>query len=136
MYKNGDLETLVTASCSWPTIFPPVEYDGRLLADGGIANSVPTKWSLDGANNYVIAVKTGFEPQALNSPNLLAYLVQTIQIMGEKMERHQMEKADCMIEPLLHEWTQIDFDKGAEMVVRGEEACIQHIAQIKKDLHL
>ena len=90
LYTDGDLQTLVTASCSWPTIFPPIEYEGRMLADGGIANSVPVKWAIDGGKTYIIAVKTGFEPQGLPSPNMLAYLVQTIQIMGEKLERYQL----------------------------------------------
>ena len=136
LYTDGNLQNLVTASCSWPTIFPPVENEGRMLADGGIANSVPVKWAIDGGKNYIIAVKTGFEPQALNSPNMLDYLVQTIQIMGEKLERCQMIHADCAIEPLLHEWTQIDFNKGTEMIIRGVEAAEKIIPQLKKDLGL
>jgi NTE family protein len=38
---DGDLVTALRASLSAPGIFAPVERDGRLLVDGGVANNVP-----------------------------------------------------------------------------------------------
>ncbi|HND14949.1 MAG TPA: patatin-like phospholipase family protein, partial [Pseudomonadales bacterium] len=38
---RGDLATAMRASMSIPGMFSPVELDGRLLVDGGIANSIP-----------------------------------------------------------------------------------------------
>ncbi len=39
--RDGDLTTALRASLSAPGMFAPVERDGRLLVDGGIANNVP-----------------------------------------------------------------------------------------------
>ena len=41
MLKDGDLASALRASLSAPGIFAPVERDGRLLVDGGIANNLP-----------------------------------------------------------------------------------------------
>ncbi len=38
---NGDLVTAMRASMAVSGAFPPVEIDGRLLVDGGLANNVP-----------------------------------------------------------------------------------------------
>lgn len=40
-HGNGDLIEPVIASMSLPGIFPPVEIEGRLHVDGGLANNVP-----------------------------------------------------------------------------------------------
>ncbi len=39
--KDGDLTTALHASLSAPGVFAPVERNGRLLVDGGIANNLP-----------------------------------------------------------------------------------------------
>src|SRR5215469_1985488 len=39
--KSGDLTTAMRASVSAPGVFAPVEREGRLLVDGGLANNVP-----------------------------------------------------------------------------------------------
>jgi NTE family protein len=39
--KDGDLTTALHASLSAPGVFVPVERDGRLLVDGGVANNLP-----------------------------------------------------------------------------------------------
>ncbi len=39
--RTGDLRANILASTALPGVFPPVEIDGRLLVDGGIAENVP-----------------------------------------------------------------------------------------------
>ena len=60
VYQDGDLVKIIRASCSWPGIFNPVRVDGRLLVDGGIKNSVPTKIARFLNADYMIAVDVGF----------------------------------------------------------------------------
>ena len=129
----GNMQRIVQASCSWPAFFPPIEFNGKLLADGGIKNSVPVKWAREiDPKAYIIAVKTGFEPQLLKYNHMLEYLVQTIQIMGQELDRYQSLGASCVIEPDLHEFNQLDFDKAPIMVERGELACRKKIKKIKR----
>ena len=50
-----ELLTVMQASCSMPFLARPVRYQGRVLLDGGIADSVPLFKSIrDGANRQVL----------------------------------------------------------------------------------
>ena len=60
VFQKGNLQKVVSASCSWPGIFNPVRIDGRLLVDGGIKNSVPTRIARALDPGYMIAVDVGF----------------------------------------------------------------------------
>lgn len=53
---KGDLGKIVRASCSLPPIVKPVEYEGMLLADGGIRTNLPTMTARDIGADVVIAV--------------------------------------------------------------------------------
>lgn len=46
----------VLASCAVPALFPPVDIDGRLLADGGIIDSLATHIAHHKRAKYIIAV--------------------------------------------------------------------------------
>lgn len=41
LLRRGDLLPALVASCAVPGIFPPVEIDGRVLVDGGLAADAP-----------------------------------------------------------------------------------------------
>jgi len=42
IFTRGPLDVAIRASCAFPGLFEPVEYDGRTLADGCIIAPVPT----------------------------------------------------------------------------------------------
>jgi len=54
--REGSLTDAILASCAIPGIFEPVEIDGDLLCDGGIANQVPDDIVWDMGAGQVIAV--------------------------------------------------------------------------------
>ena len=41
VFSDGDIVTAMRASMSLPGLLAPVEHDGRLLVDGGVANNIP-----------------------------------------------------------------------------------------------
>lgn len=53
---EGDLITAVLATIAIPILFPPVERDGMMLADGGILNNTPFNIARARGATYVIAV--------------------------------------------------------------------------------
>lgn len=54
--KTGPLFDAIRASTAVPTIFSPVEKDGRLLVDGGVVNPVPVAPTLNDRTEITIAV--------------------------------------------------------------------------------
>ena len=61
---SGDLTNAMRASVSAPGIFAPVERDGRLLVDGGIADNVPIDIARSMGVDLVIVVDVGFPLQS------------------------------------------------------------------------
>jgi NTE family protein len=55
LLTDGPLLTALRASSAIPAVYPPVERDGRLLYDGGIAGNVPLQWAFElGAGSVVV----------------------------------------------------------------------------------
>lgn len=136
VFQKGNLVKVVRASCSWPGIFNPVRIDGRLLSDGGIKHSVPTKIARDLGADYVIAVDVGFCVRRGKIDNIFQMIVQSFQIMGEELNQHQSRDADAIIKVYLTDIDQAAFDKSHEIIAKGIEAAEAGIEQIKKDLRI
>ncbi len=41
LFKKGDINRAVCASCAFPGIFAPTEFEGKMLVDGGVLNNIP-----------------------------------------------------------------------------------------------
>jgi len=134
LFSSGNLQKIILASCSWPGFFPPVEVNGQLLCDGGIRNSVPAKWAKDLGATFVIAVRVGFAPQRIESTNIFQLMIQSIQIMGEELDKYQSTKADVVVEPDLRGISQLDFNKAREIINSGEIATEKVIGKLKRAL--
>jgi NTE family protein len=71
IFTSGEILRPLLASAAMPGIFPPVEIDGELFTDGGVANNVPVQPAIDmGAKTiYVMnATATGLQRRPLNRP--------------------------------------------------------------------
>jgi NTE family protein len=58
IFTTGELFPALLASFAIPGIFPPVEYDGNFLVDGGVVNTVPAS-HLENESKLVISDITG-----------------------------------------------------------------------------
>lgn len=56
---EGDAVDAVLASCAIPAVFPPVEIDGRVLFDGGVANNTPISHALLAGADRVVVLPSG-----------------------------------------------------------------------------
>ena len=65
--SSGPLVEAVLASAAIPGVFPPVEWPGRLLIDGGVANNTPISHALDLKPTHVYVLPTG-GPCELSAP--------------------------------------------------------------------
>ena len=133
-HDSGDLVKLIRASCSWPGIFSAVEIDGRLLVDGGVRNSVPTKAAQGSGATFVLAVNPGFAVKNQKVHNVMQALIQSIQIMGEELNEYQAEVADVAIKPELKDIDQFDFAKAEMIIKQGELAAEKCMRKLKRKL--
>lgn len=135
VHSDGNLTKIIRASCSWPGIFNPIKMDGRLLVDGGIKNSVPTKMAkeIDGPD-YMIAVDVGFCVRRDRIMNIFQMIIQSFQIMGHELNCYQAMEADTVIDVDLGDLDQVAFNRAREAIAKGELAAESKIKSIKKDI--
>lgn len=136
IHKKGELSKIVRASCSWPGIFNPVRIDGRLLVDGGIKNSVPTRIAKIMDVDYMIAVDVGFCVKYGKIDNIFQMILQSFQIMGNELNNYQADEANAVIKVNLGDLDQAAFHRAREAIARGCEAAEAAMSHIKKDLHI
>jgi NTE family protein len=136
VHTSGNLVRLIRASSSWAGFFSSVEIEGKMLADGGIRNSVPTKAAYNAGATFVVALNPGFAVKGQVIDNALKALVQTIQIMGEELNFYQSCMADMSIKPSMQGVDQFDFDQAAFIIKAGELAAERSMPELKKKLFL
>jgi NTE family protein len=56
---KGNTIDAVLASAALPGIFPPVEWEGRLLVDGGVSNYAPISHAIEGGADTIYVLASG-----------------------------------------------------------------------------
>ncbi len=76
---EGDFYTVLQASYALPVYFPPVEYKGHLLLDGGITNLAPVSLAYEYADSVIVST-TFYDVDTLNLRDPLTILNVSIDI--------------------------------------------------------
>lgn len=121
--SDGNLATAMRASLSIPGVFSPVDWNGRLLVDGGLANNVPVQLAREMGAEILIVVDLSGEPRQraeLSSP--ISILNQTIgyQILRNSAEQLSMlGPGDVLIQPDTSKYSSTDFKASTDMLSKG-----------------
>lgn len=136
VFDHGDLALAVRASMSVPGAFAPVQIDGRMLVDGGIADNVPIDLAraLGAQRIIAIDVGTGLRPAAeLDSP--LAVTMQTLSALMVRQTQRQLRQLtpeDVLIRPQLGDIHAASFDRAPSAIPLGAAAAEAALPQLRK----
>jgi NTE family protein len=118
--REGDLATALRASMAIPTVFTPIEVDGRLLVDGGLTDNLPVDEVRSLGADVVIAVDVSLPIDAddeIRSP--FDVLERTAAIVSRTRLADQLERADLVITPELEGYGIFDFDDRERLIELG-----------------
>jgi NTE family protein len=124
--SHGSLSRAMRASMSVPGALAPVEIDGRLLVDGGIANNLPIDEARKLCGDVIIAVNIATPP--LKRDEITSALTvggQLINFLGKvNVERQlaSLKPRDILIAPDLGDISAASFERSADAMRIGEEA--------------
>jgi NTE family protein len=122
--RAGDLTTAMRASMSTPGVFSPVEREGRLLVDGGIAENLPIDVVREMHVDVVIVVDVGFPlytREKLGSAATISNQMLAILIRRESQRQlATLTPSDIVVIPQLGDASSFDFS----IVKRAIEAGI------------
>ena len=130
---KGYLAKALLASSAFPSIFAPVELDGKLLVDGGVSNNYP----IDEIRKFGADIIIGVDVQddikdrnSLNDATKILVQVNNLQMI-EKMKANKAA-TDIYIKPEVNQYGIISFDAIEDIINRGENAANEQLDKIKK----
>jgi len=124
--SKGSLPDAIRASMSIPGVFTPVELDGRVLVDGGMANNLPISVAREMCADVVIAVD--ISSPLLVQENLTSVLAVTEQItnfLTRKNVEQQLATLgpqDVLLVPDLTGFSSANFDGALSIVQNGYDS--------------
>lgn len=133
---HGSLAKAIRASMAVPAAFDPVEIDGRLLVDGGIANNVPVNVARDLGAEVIIAVDVGsgvYSRKDINSAlDVSAQLANFLFTLNTEEQLKTLRTRDVLIKPELGEIGGGSFGRIADAIPTGETAARQVLASLQR----
>jgi NTE family protein len=125
---EGPLAKAVQASCSIPMIFKPVDWNGRLLSDGGLVDNLPVLAARELGADYVIGVDI-FKPIYNRGYGILGRGMTAIDTLVQHAGGG-LELADCLIMPDLgvkSYWRFSEFDNIYTLGCEAAENCLPEV---------
>ncbi len=123
---KGDLAIAMRASISAPGVFAPVDYEGRLLVDGGLAENLPIDVARAMHADVVIVSDVSFPLQNRTQlDSALTISNQMLAILVRKDSDRQLSTLgpdDVLIEPNVGSATQTDFAAAVGTITQGDVA--------------
>jgi NTE family protein len=124
VFSRGPLDVAIRASCAFPGLFEPVEYEGRTLADGCIAAPVPTVTAarMNAGCVLGVAVNSGVGTAAFAGGAAQGSKGTLAITRGAKPSPSWIRNADVMLEPDVQQIGWSDFSRVDEAHAAGAEA--------------
>lgn len=120
------LSRAMRASMSVPGVFSPVEYEGRILVDGGLVDNLPVDVARSMGADIIIAVNVGTPLLKRDRiTDLLSVAEQMTLFMGRDSEERaiaSLTSGDVLISPDLGDLSSSSFTRGEPAMAAGADA--------------
>ena len=130
-FTEGELAPPLRASCAYPGLFLPVEYQGRVLVDGFLTASVPTEALRHMGADVVIGVH--LEPGLLKQKprNTIEVIGRSFSIIQTTARMPWRDYADVILQPDVHHVLWDEFAKTPQLIAAGEAEARRLMPDIK-----
>jgi len=128
---EGILAQAIIASGALPTLYSPVEINGRLSIDGGVVNNYPVEELKNRGIDFIIGidVQDGLKNRKqLNEVTAVLTQINNFSMI-EKMERKR-NLTNIYIKPDIKGYSVVSFDKGNEIINKGYEKASEFIKEL------
>lgn len=130
---KGILPQAMIASGAIPTLYNPIEINGKVLVDGGVVNNYPVELVRKMGADIIIGVdvQDGLKnrEQLQEATDLLVQVSNFSMI--EKMEAKR-KVTDIYIKPDIRGYNVVSFEKGKEIIPKGVSAALKFSAELKE----
>jgi NTE family protein len=134
VFRTGNTGMAVRASSSVPGVFQPVTINGREYVDGGLVAPIPVSVAKNLGADFIIAVDISASPENHKTDSTLEVLLQTFNIMEQRINRNELPQADIVIHPATVGMDTTDFNTRNQAVLEGEKAAAAIMPELKAKL--
>ncbi len=134
VFRRGNTGMAVRASSSVPGVFQPVNISGRDYVDGGLTSPVPVAAAREMGGDVVIAVDISSKPALTKVEGTLDILMQTVNIMGQRIGDYELAEADVVIRPKVGHMGSAEFEQKHLAILEGEKALQAALPSIRSKL--
>jgi NTE family protein len=130
---KGILPQAMIASGAIPTLYNPIEIDGKVLVDGGVVNNYPVELVRKMGADIVIGVDV--QDGLKNREQLQEATDLLVQVTNFSMIEKMVAKrkvTDIYIKPDIRGYNVVSFEKGKEIIPKGVSAALKFSAQLKE----
>lgn len=129
-YTRGPVGLPLRASCAYPGLFVPIQFEGRTLVDGFLTAPVPVEGAFLLGADIVIAVY--LEAGNIEQPRTFTdVLSRSFTIVQRHTDLTWRQQADVIIEPDVAPFVWDDFSKTPDMVAAGAAAALAALPDIR-----
>lgn len=98
IYVNDiNIGKAVRASCTYPGVFSPCEYNDTYLVDGGIRENVPWKGLKENGADKVFCVTFEEELKEKKKANIVDAIFDSLSILCHELSTYELHEADYLI---------------------------------------
>jgi len=133
-FRSGNTGMAVRASASVPIVFQPVNIAGVDYVDGGLVAPVPSSFARNLGADLVIAVDISDRPEDRSTTGMMDILMQTFNIFGKTLNRHEHSSADIIIRPVTSGLPSADASGRNKAIFEGEKAVAAILPELKAKL--
>nr|NQU93982.1 patatin-like phospholipase family protein [Bacteroidota bacterium] len=130
---SGYLPDALRATMAIPTVFAPVEIEGRLLVDGGLVNNYPVREVIEMGADIIIGIDVQgklFTKNELGS--LLKIIDQSTAFLRQPLYEQGIKETDLFIKPNLQDYGVSSFSSADTIIKLGEIAAREKLPEILK----
>jgi NTE family protein len=130
--ESGYLPKAVNASGALPSLFAPVQIDGRLLIDGGVTDNYPIDKLKERGMDIIIGVDVQDDLKSLKELNsALDILTQINNFHTINDMKVKAPQTDVYIVPDITTFNVVSFDQGEQLIKEGEIAAQNKSKQLQ-----
>lgn len=130
-FSKGNLAKACMGSCAVPGVFQPVVYDGKILCDGGLQNTIPADIPRHYGCDYVVAIDVNkSRTYGTESTKMLDVLSCSIRILMKSNAVRGYVTADVVIAPETKRFKSTKTEGMDDMIEEGYKATIDVMPQI------
>lgn len=120
--NSGEIVQAIRSSMAIPSVFTPIEYQGKLLVDGGLVRNFPVRYAKEMGADYLIGVSLWeglLKKDKIN--NAFDVFNQITSFVDAEDAKEEKQMCNILISPPVDSFTAASFDSYKEIIRIGNE---------------